>query len=42
MVYKIGEKPEYLDHFVTALAADDGHGWDAALRRHGFDVWQAV
>ena len=36
------EKPVYLDHFVTALAKDDGFGWDRNLRSHGFDVWQAV
>jgi len=36
------EKPVYLDQFVTALAKDDGYGWDHNLRSHGFDVWQAV
>jgi len=36
------DKPVYLDHFVTALANYNGHGWEQNLRSHGFDVWQAV
>lgn len=28
--------------FYTALAKDDGYGWDRNLRDAGFDVWQAV
>jgi hypothetical protein len=40
--FKGGEKPDYLSHFVSALAKDDGCGWDHHLRSHGFGVWQAV
>lgn len=33
---------ESFDAFRSALAKDDGHGWDAQLQRVGFRVLQAV
>lgn len=42
MVVKTGEGTVHLDAFVTALAKDDGFGWDHNLRIAGFSVWQAV
>jgi hypothetical protein len=42
IVYKIGERPDYLEHFVTALAEDDGFSWHHHLRVAGFSVWQAI